>query len=177
MNKKGQIGLRLGIFFAMLVIAVVGVALLTESANTAGAMTQKQSANNQSISTVTGYVGNSDINESINYSIYSQSAWKVLDCPLTSVAIRNGAGTTLTVVTDYTLDANNGRFSLVNTSNTVPATALNLTYADYSYCADGYNKDSGSRAMVGLIILFFAMAIAFAVLEYSGITNLTGWFN
>ena len=157
MNRKGQA--NIGIFIILFIGIIVAVVLFTSITTTTGQMTSKQTGTNQSVNTVTGYVDDNNVNESINYSIYSQSVWKVADCPLTSVAIRNGAGTALTDDTDYTLDESKGRFSLLNTTKTVPATALNTTYVDYSYCADGYNKDSSSRTIVRLILIFGALAI------------------
>ena len=135
-------------------------------------MSNKQVVSNQSVNTVTAYVGANEVNETFNFTVYTQSAWKIIDCPLTSVTVRNGAGTDLVLDTDYTLDANNARYSLLNTSLTVPDTALNLTYADYSYCADGYNKDSGSRGMLNLILIFTALILLGFVLEKSGVLNL-----
>lgn len=171
MNKKGQMGI------AMIVILVVGIlftmALLPTIANSIGQMTDKQDASNQSVSTVTAYVGANEVNASFNMTVYSQSDWKIIDCPLTSVVIRNGAGTALTANTDYTLYASNGVFSLLNTTKTVPATALNLTYVDYTFCMDGYNNDSGSRSMLNLILIFTALAIALWVLDKSGIIQLS----
>ena len=170
MNRKGQ--LSMGGIIVLFIGIVFGLALFSPIGDTVGLMNNKQSVTNQSISTVTGYVDADNVNESINYSIYSQSAWKVIDCPLTSVAIRNGAGTALVDATDYTLDESNGRFSLLNTTKTIPDTALNLTYADYSYCADGYNKDSGARGVNTIILVMTALALLAFVLEGSGIIDL-----
>ena len=160
-NKKGQ--MTIGVIVILVVGILFALALFGPIADTTGQMTKKQSTDNQSISTVTGAIVGG-VNESINYSIYAQSAWKVLECPISSVVIRNGAGTALTAVTDYTLDASNARFSLVNTTKTVPATALNLTYADYTFCADGYNTDSGSRSIANMIPLFSALILMAFVL-------------
>jgi len=157
MNKRGQVGI--GLFIMLFIGIIVAIALLNPIADTANTLTAKQSVSNVSTSTVTGWVSPTDVNESINYSIYTQSAWKAIECPISDVAIRNGAHTALTVVTDYTLDATNGRFSLVNTTNTIPGTALNLTYVDYSHCADGYNTNSGARGIVNVILIFSAFAI------------------
>lgn len=176
MKNKGQVGM--GTYFVMLVIVVVGMALLVASSDTVGQMTNKQVVTNQSISTVSGYVNESWVNPAISYSLKDQAdTWQYYDCALDAVVIRNGVGTALVADTDYTLDANSGVFSLINTASTAPSTALNLTYGDYEYCADGYNKDSGSRNIAALIILFFALAIAAAVLEKSGITNMTNFFS
>ena len=170
LNKKGQ--MNIGVIIMLFIGIIVSIALLVPIADTTGLMTTKQETDNQSISTVTGYVDDDDVNESINYSIYTQSAWKVIECPLTSVAIRNGAGTALVDDIDYTLDEDNGRFSLLNTTKTAPATALNLTYIDYTYCADGYNTSASSRSIANLILIFSTLAIFAFVLI--GIKN--EWF-
>ncbi len=164
-------GITIGVLIVMVVGVLFGVTLLTASAESTGAMTQKQSVTNQSVDVSSAYVGANEVNESINFTIYSQSDWKVQDCPLTSVVLRNGAGTALTADTDYTLYASNGVYSLLNTSKTVPGTSLNTTYVDYSYCADGYNKDSGSRSVANLIIVFAAMALLAFVLDMSGVVD------
>lgn len=175
MDRKGQ--MAIGMFVVMFIIAVLGISLFTASLDTSGSMTSKQVTTNLSDDVSSAFNGSNEVLETVNFTMYSQSDWKKLDCPLTSVAIRNGAGTALVANTDYTLYASEGVYSLLNTTKTVPKTSLNTTYLDFTYCADGYNKDSGSRAMVNLIIIGFALAIAFAVLEKSGLTNLTGWFN
>ena len=156
-NKKAET--NIGVLIMLFIGIVVAIALINPIADTTGQMTTKQSTDNQSISTVTGFVDGNEVDETVNYSIYSQSDWKVISCPLESVAIRNGVGTALVADTDYTLDAANGRFSLLNTTKTVPDTALNLTYADYTYCADGYNTNSGSRTIANLVVIFSALAI------------------
>ncbi len=170
MNKKGE--LNIGGIVILFVGIVFALALLSPIADTIGLMQNKQEITNQTVSTVTGYLSANEVNESINYSVKTQSAWKVIDCPLGSVVVRNAPGTILVLDTDYTLDANNGLYSLLNTSDTRPLTALNLTYVDYNYCADGYNKDTGSRSMLGLILLFSSLIILGFVLEKSGVINI-----
>jgi len=167
-NKKGEIP-KIGMIIMIAVGVIFAVALLVPIANTTNQMTSKQAVSNQSVSTATGYLGDNQVNESINYTIYTQSTWKVSECPLTSVVLRNGAGTALVDATDYTLDEANGRFSLLNTTKTVPATALNLTYVDYSHCADGYNTNGGSRSIANLVVIFGALAIfAFVIVGIKG---------
>ena len=158
MNNRGQVNIGMIIMLFIGIVVVAG-AFLPTIFNTQNQLTDKQDVLNQSVSTVTGYLDDSDVNEAINYSIYTQSTWKVSSCPLTSVVIRNGAGTVLADDTDYTLDEANARYSLLNTTKTIPVTALNLTYVDYSYCADGYNTSSGGRTTAKLIGLFAALAL------------------
>ena len=174
MNKKGN--LNVGVFIVLFVGIIVGLALMTPIINTTNKLTSKQTTTNKSVDVTTAYIDSDDVNESINFTIYSQSDWKKSDCPLTSVAIRNGAGTTLTKNTDYKLYASEGVFSLVNTSKTIPSATSNLTYVDYTYCADGYNTSASSRTIVKLILIFMALSIVAFVLERSGIINMASWF-
>ncbi len=157
MNKKGQVGL--GVIIMIFIAVILGIALFIPIINTSNQMTSKQDISNQSVSTVDAWVNANDVNESINFTIYTQSDWKKLECSLGSVAIRNGAGTALTKDTDYLVYADEGVFSLLNTTKTIPTTALNLSYVDYNYCADGYNTSSGSRSIIGIILIFTALAI------------------
>ena len=170
MNKKGQLGL------GGLVIVFIGIifciALLAPIFSSQSEMTTKQVVTNQSTSLVTAYVGANEVNESINYTLYTQSDWKQADCPLTSVSLKNATGTALVADTDYTLYASQGVFSLLNTSSTVPATTGNVTYGYYTYCADGYNKDQGSRSVAGFIGLFAILALVVFVLDRAGIIDM-----
>lgn len=169
-NKKGALGI--GGIVLLFIGIVFGLALLTPIADTVGGMTNKQVASNVTTSIVSAFGGDNNVSEEVNFTLYTQSAWKQVDCPLSSVVIRNGAGTVLTDATDYTIDRATGIYTLGNTSNTVPATSLNITYADYTYCLDGYNKDSGSRSMLTLILVFTAMILLGFVLEKSGVIDL-----
>jgi len=174
MNKKGNLNVE--VFIVLFVGIIVGLALMTPIINTTNKLTSKQTTTNKSVDVTTAYIDSDDVNESINFTIYSQSDWKKSDCPLTSVAIRNGAGTALTKNTDYKLYTSEGVFSLVNTSKTIPSATSNLTYVDYTYCADGYNTDSSSRSIAGLVLIFTALALLGFVLEKSGIINMASWF-
>ncbi len=172
MNKNGQVGIGIGGIVIIFIGIVFSLALFSPIADTVGLMSNKQVVTNQSISVVDAYLTNETVNESIEFTIYSQSDWKAIDCALTSVAIRNGAGTALVADTDYILDASAGTFTLNTTAKTYPATSLNLSYADYSYCADGYNKDSGSRTILNLILIFSVLIILAFVLEKSGVIDM-----
>ena len=157
MEKKGQTNLWL--ILAVFIGVIFGIAMLSQIIDTQYQVTNKQTATNESISVVTSFLEDHEVNESINNTIYSQSDWKKIECPLTSVTLRNGAGTELTADTDYILYANDGVFSLLNTTDTSPATSLNLTYVDYTFCADGYNTNSSSRGIARLWSLFAALII------------------
>jgi hypothetical protein len=163
MKNKGQLGAGGMVMLAFGLI--IGIAFLVAIAEQQSILTDKSVISNQSISTTLAYEEAEEVNETIKFTIYSQSDWKKIDCPLTSVVMRNGVGDTLTLTTDYVLNASEGTFTLVNTTSTVPSKTLNLTYADYTFCQDGYNTDASSRGIGRLPTLFFALALlAFAAL-------------
>ena len=173
MNKKGE--MSMGILVMIFVGVIFSFAMIPIIADTVGGMVNKQLGVNSSISVVTAYESEFEVNETLNFTIFTQSVWKQVDCPLTSVALRNGAGTALVEDADYTLYANQGVFSLLNTSLTEPQTALNLTYADYTFCLDGYNTGAGSRGMLNLLVIFVALMVLAFVLEKSDF-NFGGMF-
>lgn len=167
MDRRGQ--LTLGLVVILVIGIITAIAMFPEIVDRQTQMTTKQTVSNDSIDVSSAYLTASNVSENVNFTIYSQSNWKKSSCPLTSVTLRNGAGTELTEDTDYTIYEGAGVFSLLNTTDTVPETALNLTYVDYTYCSDGYNTDSGSRSVAGLISIFAALAVlAFATM---GIKN------
>jgi hypothetical protein len=154
MNKQGQLGV--GMIVVLAVAIILGAVFMVAITDQQSILTNKQSVANQSVDVESAWINATAVNESIEFSIYTQSDWKQEKCPLTSVVMRNMDGDALTVTTDYVLDADEGTFTLVDTANNQDS---NITYVDYSYCADGYNPDSGSRGIAGLISLFFAFAV------------------
>ena len=182
-NNKGQVGLYL--IFAMLVIVVVGAALFNSSAASVDIMTQKQTITDETTNLTVSCYASGQVNESnsnCNITVdqwYDTGDWRASDsqCYLSSVTVSNATGTSLTLNTDYKLFTDTGIVQMLNTTDTNSTLLGENVLIDYSYCGEGYNKDSGSRAMARLILIFFAMIIAFGILEKSGITNLTGWFD
>ena len=167
MNSKGQ-AFAIGTLVVLAFTLIVGIVLLSQIGNQQNLLTTKQTTTNQTISATTLYEGANEVNETINLTIYTQSAWKQSECPISSVAIRTGDGTTLGTG-NYTLYTAQGVFSLTNTTYTVPSATSNLTYADYTFCADGYNTDAASRGIAGLITVFGAIAVlvvAFLGIKY-----------
>lgn len=154
MNKSGQLGL--GVIILMFIGVIVGITLMQGVFDTQNLVTQKQSVSNQSVDVESAWIDATTTNETIVFSIYSQSEWKQARCPLTSVAMRNMGGDDLTVTTDYVLDADEGTFTLVDSAGNQDS---NITYVDYSYCADGYNPDASSRGIAGLWGIFVALII------------------
>jgi len=154
MNKKGQ--LNVGTIVILAVAIILGAVFMVSIANQSNVLTDKQAVTNQSVDVTSAYLAPTSVNASINFTIYSQSSLNEANCPLTSVAIRNSTGNTLTLTTDYLLYANQGVFSLVNTTSNQGS---NTTYVDYSYCAEGYNFDGSSRGIAKLFVVFFAFIL------------------
>lgn len=94
------------------------------------------------------------------------TGWKVADCPLTSVTIKNATGdAALTEDTDYTLTESAGTWVFINSTATqglVSNAAANTTYVTYTYCQDGYLTLGWGRTVVNLVAGFFALAILLA---------------
>lgn len=136
------------ILLAMIIL--IGLAFVTDVANTKASITTKRTVSNQTVNISSAMVNNSYVNTSINFSIYSQSAWKQNECALSSVSLKNSTGVAWTLNTDYLLYASAGKFSLKNTSKTVQAASGNNTYAYYTHCPDNYLTSSTDRGLSGL---------------------------
>lgn len=139
---------------------ILGVSLIVPMTSNSNIVTTKLTVANEANAFTP--VSVNEINETeVHTMTNNPTSWKVNDCPLTSVSIKNASGgTALTETTDYVLDASTGTFTLVNNTNTVAMIgADNNTYVDYSYCGDDYLNLSWGRSMLNLIGGFFALAI------------------
>jgi hypothetical protein len=163
-NKKGESNNPLMILFYALILVLVALALITSVANTKSQQTNLQTIDNKSISVVSSYANETYASSTTNYTIYSQSDWKISECPLTSVGISNGAGTLLVEDTDYTLYENEGVYSLINATKTMPKTSLNKTYVNATYCADGYLTNSGDRNLANLWVTMMVIVLIGALI-------------
>jgi len=165
-NKKGQVGI--GTFIMVLIVVLLGVTFLEQVANDNNLMTATQSYSEQ-INVSTAFINASAINTSkvfyVTQSYTGADAFKTgygSECNIAPTIV-NVTGTTYVTTTDV-VKVSDGSFTLVNTSNVVfGGQLLNLSY---TYCADGYNKDSSSRTMLGLNVIFGAIIIFAGVLYY-----------
>ncbi len=164
MNKKG---LSLGGTIILFIGIIFSLALLPAIFQSQNVMTDKQSVVNESNNLATSCITGSDqsINESVtacNITVTNApTTWKLTEgqCALTSVVVSNETGGhTFTLNTDYNLFAQTGIIQMLNTSDTSEGFS-NTTLVDYSYCADGYNTDSGARGIARLIGLFAIIAL------------------
>ncbi len=180
-NKKGEIGLG-GIVMIFIGI-IVALALVGPIFNAQGQMTKLLPVTGQSTNLATSCMVNlvGDIDFSVNESVaacnitasawYPVGDWRRLEsqCYISSVTVRN-ATLDFTVDTDYEVFADQGIIRMLNTSGTQTGYA-NTTIIDYSYCGEGYNKDSSSRTIATLIGLFAVLALMAFSLEWMGVTN------
>jgi len=158
MNKKAQMA-NVGMIIMLFVGVIVGVALLQSSAQQVG----------NSINTVTL------ANSSVTLGAESASVYITDYKSISDVVIYNATGT-LVPADNYTVTNNvvyNGQEAIQITTGAVNAYANDS--ANISGVAQplGYVPESGSRTIVGLIVLFGALAIAIIVVGPS-LKELTG---
>jgi hypothetical protein len=158
MNKKGQ--LTIGGIVIMIMAIFAGLALISGIFSQQQVMTDKAVITDESID-ISGAYNAGAVN--ITYPLTVADAptgWQLVDCPLSSVVLSNSSGEVFTSTTDYVFNTTDGTFTLKNTA-LVNQTFLsdNITYVDYNYCRDGYNKDSGSRGVARMIGLFTVLAL------------------
>ncbi len=166
--------IALGLVFTLSKGIIIAEVLLPTIANKQGLMTIKMTyVNDTEVLTScyakgkAGQVNTS--NPSCNLTLTEvPDSWKVNNCPLASLTIKNSTGVALTVNTDYTFSASTGVVSYLNDSNVTASTGIgaasNTTYATYSFCDDGYIISGSARSITKLILIFAGLAmLAFAI--------------
>ncbi len=144
------------------VFLIIGSVLIGQVATNTNARTDKVVLAGESFDLAAlGCIANrSEVNESnsaCNVTVTNApSSWKVLDCPLTSVTVRNST-TDFTLSTDYNLFASSGLVQMLNSTGTVGF--ANTTLVDYTYCADDYLNSTFGRTTLNLVPGFFALAL------------------
>jgi len=145
MKNKGQMS-TIGILISVAIVAIVGLILLQATAQSAGEVTNTYAVTNVSFAAA-------------NNTLYTFTGYRALN----SVVIYNNTADVVIGVGNYTV-----------TNNVITDGALTTTVAvNYSsavYAGNGWNisgtaqpttyADGASRAVTGLIIVFFALAIA-----------------
>ncbi|HDK42072.1 MAG TPA: hypothetical protein ENG87_01730 [Candidatus Pacearchaeota archaeon] len=151
MNKKGQSAVGgLGMFMVIFITVIVGVVLFQTIAQNVGS----------SINTVSVDM---NITTPANGGVYNFTNYRALS----SVTITNATGGETIAAGNYTI-ANN---QVVNGALATTLTVDDAEYASslWNVAATGqpltYIADSGGRAMASLIVIFFALLIAFVALE------------
>ena len=166
MDQKNTMLIIVG-FVALL----LGVSLLGVIATEEQELVSKSVVTNESITFTTCRTVGADptLNETgvnCNFTItYAPTGWKVNDetpCPLTSFAMRNFTGDTMTSGTDYVADLTNGIVNLRNTTalgGAIDANQYNVSYVDYLYCGDDYVNQSWQRSILNVVVGMFGIAL------------------
>ncbi len=166
MNKKGQMGNALGILLITAIGIIVGVVLFQVIAQEVGSSTNTVAVVNVSL-------GTADNATTVYLTDYRS---------ISSVVIYNESGTEIVPANNYTVTNNDLNDDQALSVSVLPISANN-EYQGYTWTISGtaqpvtYIADSGGRAMAGLIVIFFALAVAVIALEptlRSGVLDLMG---
>jgi len=158
-NKKAQ---TLGVILMLFIGIIVGLVLVQPIFDEQDSMTQRQTITDEAIDISAARLTSNNINESYEFEVaQAPSGWKSTHCPLTSVTYGNSSED-FTVTTDYIITSATGNFTLVNSTALIDSD--NDTLIDYTYCMDGYNVNSSSRTVAGLIGLFAVLGLMAFVL-------------
>ena len=167
-NRKGEI--TVGTLIIMFIGIVIAFAFLQAIFNQQSILTNKQPIANEiiSISSVRNGSGTTcNINSTPTISI-AKAGKAASDCSIENFVLTNYTKTyTFVSGTDYNLNTATGKLTFYNTTaaSTAQGCNLNSTYASYNYCEEGYNKDSSSRTVAGLIGLFATLILLAYLLE------------
>lgn len=144
---KGNMGIIIMVAIALL----IGVVLMTQLGDSVASVTKTDSVDNES------FVGLVD-----NYVALTND-------DLSSVSeIRNASHIALTVNTDYVVNLTDGGINITAAGNNTDVDP-NTFYVDYVYFGDNYVKNSTSRIITNLIVIFFAIFLmAIAVMAFRG---------
>lgn len=161
MKKKGQ--LQVGLFVMLAMAVIIGIVFVNEIFNQQSLVTTKQTSTNDSITTRASVAGSGQVNATDQFTVtnyYGTDDYRNTECPMETVVLTNSTGTEYTVNTDYVFTPAYGNFTLKNTAK-VNASVLsnNLTYVTYTYCAEGYDPNAGSRGMLNLVGLLTVLAL------------------
>lgn len=174
MNKKG---LGLNGFVILFVGIIFALAFLPVIFNAQASMTQKTPVTNEAISIAPARINAGSINTTYPFTVTHANTvgeWQYTECPLASVVYGNTSAN-YALTTDYLFNATTGVLTLKNTT-TVLNSGNNATVIDYTYCQDGYAKDSGARTVASLIGLFAVLILLAFVLDKSGVIELDSMF-
>ena len=169
--------MTLGTIVLVMMGIFVCLAILPQIFNTQHQLTNKLSQTNDTANLTAlecytageGQVNTSSANCNVSVT-NAPSGWKIADCPLDTLVVKNSSGDALTLTTDYTVNLSTGVVAFKNSSGGANVSAYDPVYFDYNYCADGYNKDSGSRGIARTIGLFAVLAMVIFV-GYYGLKN------
>ena len=166
MNKKAQIGGQVGAIIMVFITVIVGVILLTAVAQEAGETTTLSSYDNKLIT----------------LPVAGATTYITTDRYMTGVSMTNRTDAVVVTATNYTITNNvvyNGALAIkidLAAGSPFSAEPVNLTATTVQPLT--YIPESGSRSLVPLIAIFFALAIVVVtmspVLENEYVRNMVG---
>ena len=176
-------GKSLGAIILLVVGIILALALLPTIAQNTQSMVDKQTSANESLSiSAARQDASGALQSGYNLTVaHYPTTWRTSGCPIESVVFRNKTAT-LTLNTDYTVHADEGKLQL-NNSKALNGTwggtdgnySDNNTWVDYTWCGEGYSTNSGTRGVTGLIVIACALGLmGFAI--YMGLKE-AGWLH
>jgi hypothetical protein len=147
-------------------VLIVGIALITTITTSTIGVTQKTDIGSEALD-----IGGSrliDPIQSINATypftiVNAPSGWKAYgSCPVTVFSMKNQTAIATTVTTDYVFFGDNGTLFLKNTTAFIAENGTltaNATTVAYTYCGDNYMSLAWGRAVLNLVVGFFALAL------------------
>lgn len=169
MQKKAQTGM-IGTFIVLLTMVVIGTTLLIQVAQDIGDASNQMTYNSTDGS-------NAEITMPANGAAIDLTGQEYFS----DIALNNGTGAEGAVpagnftIGEYVSNTTGVKtIYLQNDADDYASETLNISYV---YGDDGYIENSGARSVAGMIVIFFALAIAVIALEptiRSGILNKMG---
>ena len=156
-----------GIGLVTILMLVIGVAfvmgILPSIAQPINIMSEKQPVGSELITFKRNKTNATapwcSINSSVIVNI-AKSSYAETNCPVDNFVLKNGSNAlTLVSGTDYNFNAITGGITFYNSTDMQQGCTSNSTYASYNYCGTGYARDSGTRAIVNIILIMACLAI------------------
>ena len=151
-----------GKLIAAFVLLIIGIVLAAQVASIGQDVTTKDLKQNDSVAIpAAGYDAGGHVDIAYVYTVANApTSWKIEDCPLTDIILKDSAGQLYDLTTDYIFTASAGTFTLFNTTETyLSRESANTTYATYTYCGDDYINLTWGRTGVNLVPGFFALTL------------------
>jgi len=134
-------GNKLGMTLSFFIIVLIGLVLLRTTAD--------------EVSKVTEY-SSYEVNETITFTGTSNQSTVAEDDLIAGLTFQNDSGYEHTAGDDWNLSLTTG---VVTIAGNLTADGTGTFYLDYTYTPDDYVVDGTARTLVGLVTIFFALAI------------------
>jgi len=160
-----------GVLIVLFLGIIVVLALMPSIAEQTNTMTEKFTVYNVSLDVNGSILANSSGNTTFYmYTTPKQAGWKITDCPISNLVVRNGSNDTLVLNTDYTANLSLGRIAPTGAClnwNSTGVYGSNISRIDYTYCEEGYITSSAGRSITKMILLFAALGLLVFAIYYS----------